>query len=244
METTEMAARGSISFDAELDRLNAIILEMSRMAMAMTQGATSALLAGDAGSARDVVSHDRQMDEHQRELNDLAVAIIAQRHPVAGDLRMVIGAIRMGADLERIGDLAKSIAKRVEAVGQDAMPRSLYEALEEMAQTVLSQVETVTQLYVTRRADRLEELRERDLDVDRHYAELFRDLQLLMTADPTAIAPAAHMLFCAKNLERIGDHVTNIAENAHFTLTGEHLSIARPKIEEAGLISSPRLPTA
>jgi phosphate transport system protein len=175
------------------------------------------------------------MDTRQRELDDRAITLIAKRQPMAQDLRAVVGAIRMAGDLERIGDLAKNIAKRVSAVGQSAAPRELAHSIETMAGLVLDQVQGVIERHAARDAAGLVKLRDEDERIDVKYTSVFRELLTYMMEDPRNITPCTHLLFCAKNLERIGDHVTNIAENAYYVLTGEQLPVHRPKQDETAM---------
>jgi phosphate transport system protein len=175
------------------------------------------------------------MDARQRELDDRAITLIGKRQPMAQDLRAVVGAIRMAGDLERIGDLAKNIAKRVSAVGQSAAPIKLAHGIEGMSEMVLGQVRGVIELYSARDADGLKALRTDDEKIDVKYTAVFRELLTYMMEDPRNITTCTHLLFCAKNLERIGDHVTNIAENAYYVVTGEQLPVSRPKIDETTL---------
>ena len=220
------------SFDEELGHIDRLIREMGTLAGAMTQAATRALLDSDAALAERVVADDAMMDEKQRELDERAITLIARRQPVALDLRTVVGAIRMASDLERIGDMAKNIAKRVGAVGQGAPPRGLSHSIETMAALVLRQVEAVIERYQARDGEGLVRLRDEDEDIDVQYTAVFRELLTYMMEDPRSITPCTHLLFCAKNLERIGDHVTNIAENAYYVMTGRQLPVERPKLDE------------
>lgn len=220
------------SFDAELSHIDKLICDMGDHASAMVGASIQALLASDAALGQRVVSDDAQMDAKQRELDDRAITLIAKRQPMAQDLRAVVGAIRMAGDLERIGDLAKNIAKRVGLVGQAMPPRELSLSIEAMARMVLDQVKRVVDRYVARDAEALVELRDEDEKIDLKYTAIFRELLTYMMEDPRNITPCTHLLFCAKNLERIGDHVTNIAENAYFVMTGQQLPLSRPKVDE------------
>ena len=220
------------SFDEELDNVDRLIREMSDLAGSMLQAATRSLIESDNAMAQRVISEDAIMDARQRELDESAITLIAKRQPMAQDLRAVVGAIRMGADLERIGDLAKNIAKRVGAVGESPTPRSLAHSIDTMSQLVLAQVAGVVDRYVARDAAGLEALRADDEKVDIQYTAVFRELLTYMMEDPRNITACTHLLFCAKNLERIGDHVTNIAENAYYVVTGKQLPAHRPKQDE------------
>jgi phosphate transport system protein len=225
------------SFDEELGHIDRLIRDMGVHARDMVDAATRALLLSDGALAQRVVSDDASMDARQRELDDRAITLIAKRQPMAQDLRTVVGAIRMAADLERIGDLAKNIAKRVGSVGVMTTPKSLTGSIELMAGLVLAQVGDVVEHYVGRDAEALVRLRTDDEKIDVKYTAVFRELLTYMMEDPRNITACTHLLFCAKNLERIGDHVTNIAENAYYVITGKQLPLSRPKLDEisAGL---------
>jgi phosphate transport system protein len=220
------------SFDEDLKQIRQLIRDMDGLAGTMVAGATRALTQSDTALAQRVVSDDAVMDALQRELDTRAITLIAKRQPMAQDLRAVVGAIRMAGDLERVGDLAKNIAKRVGAVGQSTTPRELSHSIEAMADLVLEQVEAVIEVYERRDAPALARLRAEDERVDEKYTSVFRELLTYMMEDPRNITACTHLLFCAKNLERIGDHVTNIAENAYYVLTGEQLPADRPKVDE------------
>jgi phosphate transport system protein len=202
----------------------------------MVGSATRALLDLDNALAQNVVSQDKVMDAMQRDLDERAITLIARRQPVAGDLRSVVGAIRMAADLERIGDLAKNIAKRVGAVGEAVPPRRFAHGIDAMTDLVLGQVEGVVRRYEERDAEGLGGLRADDEKIDIQYTAVFRELLTYMMEDPRNITACTHLLFCAKNLERIGDHVTNIAENAYYIVTGRQLSPDRPKQDETATL--------
>ena len=223
------------SFDEDLDHIQRLVRDMGDLSGTMVGASIRALLTSDNALAQRVISDDAIMDARQRELDDRAITLIAKRQPMAQDLRAVVGAIRMAADLERIGDLAKNIAKRVGAVGQGGMPRKLSHSIEAMASMVLTQVEKVIDNYVARDASALESLRIDDEKIDIQYTAVFRELLTYMMEDPRNITACTHLLFCAKNLERIGDHVTNIAENAYFVLTGSQLPAGRPKLDETAM---------
>ena len=226
------------SFDQELEHIDGLIRQMGDLAGTMVDGAARALLASDNPLAQRVISDDAIMDAKQRELDDGAITLIAKRQPMAQDLRAVVGAIRMAADLERVGDLAKNIAKRVGAVGQTATPRNLSHSIDSMAALVLTQVNSVIDHYVARDTEALKTLRAEDEKIDIQYTAVFRELLTYMMEDPRNITACTHLLFCAKNLERIGDHVTNIAENAYFVMTGQLLPANRPKVDETVSMSA------
>ncbi|HEY4193674.1 MAG TPA: phosphate signaling complex protein PhoU [Mesorhizobium sp.] len=220
------------AFDDDLGQIGRLIQGMADLAGAMVSGATHALLTADNAQAQRIVSDDALMDARQRELDERAITLIARRQPMADDLRSVVGAIRMAGDLERIGDLAKNIAKRVAAVGESAVPRELSHSIDGMAQLVLEQVRGVMAHYSAQDAAGLITLRDDDERIDVKYTSVFRELLTYMMEDPRNITACTHLLFCAKNLERIGDHVTNIAENAYYVMTGQQLPAHRPKSDE------------
>jgi phosphate transport system protein len=223
------------SFDEDLEHIDTLIREMTDLATSMVRASIRALLHTDAAAAQRIISEDAVMDAKQRDLDDRAITLIAKRQPMAQDLRAVLGAIRMAGDLERIGDLAKNVAKRVGAVGAGATPRSLSGSIDDMATMVLGQITGVIDAYTERRPEALSALRTDDEKIDVKYTSVFRELLTYMMEDPRNITPCTHLLFCAKNLERIGDHVTNIAENAYYVLTGTQLPANRPKLDETTL---------
>ena len=223
------------SFDHDLGHIDRLVREMADLASEMIEGSINALLRYEGGIAQRVISDDAVMDAKQREVDDCVVTLIATRQPMAQDLRQVVGALRMAADLERVGDLAKNIAKRVGVIGDGKIPRNLAHSIDSMAKLVLSLVQRVAEKYVARDAEELQALRADDQKVDVQYTALFRELLTYMMEDPRNITVCTHLLFCAKNLERIGDHVTNIAEDAHYIITGKQLPPDRPKADSTPL---------
>jgi phosphate transport system protein len=201
----------------------------------MVAAATRSLIETDTALAQRVISDDAVMDARQRDLDDRAITLIAKRQPMAQDLRSVVGAIRMAADLERIGDLAKNISKRVQAVGEGTPAKVMSKSIDAMAQLVIRQVRLVIDAYEQRDGDSLKTLRADDEKIDEQYTAIFRELLTYMMEDPRNITACTHLLFCAKNLERIGDHVTNIAENAYYIATGLQLPLDRPKADETAV---------
>ncbi|MGN6766160.1 MAG: phosphate signaling complex protein PhoU [Rhizobiaceae bacterium] len=224
------------AFDEDLKAVDRLIHEMGDLAATMVGSASRALLDLDNALAHNVVSQDAVMDAMQRDLDERSITLIARRQPMAGDLRSVVGAIRMAADLERIGDLAKNIAKRVGAVGEAVPPRRFAHGIDAMTDLVLTQVKGVVHKYEERDAEGLSGLRAEDEKIDIQYTGVFRELLTYMMEDPRNITACTHLLFCAKNLERIGDHVTNIAENAYYIVTGRQLSPDRPKQDETATL--------
>jgi phosphate transport system protein len=217
------------AFDDELKYLTRKIASMGGHAERMVDQAAHALVHADHALAQKVISDDVLLDEGQREIDDKTILMIARRQPLAGDLREIIGAIRISADLERVGDLGKNIAKRVVAVGGDLHPTSLYRGLQALVELALTQLKDVLDVYASRSVERLGQMRDRDDQIDAMYTSLFRELLTYMMEDPRNITPCTHLLFCAKNIERIGDHATNIAETIYYIVTGEQMPPERPK---------------
>ncbi len=232
------------SYDEELKYLANRIAAMGGHAERMVDQAVSALVNSDAGLARKVIGDDTFLDESQREIDDKAIVIIAKRQPMADDLREIIGAIRISADLERVGDLGKNIAKRVVAVTESRQPLSLFRGLQALAELALTQLKDVLDVYATRSVERLAFMRDRDDQIDAMYTSLFRELLTYMMEDPRNITPCTHLLFCAKNIERIGDHATNIAETIYYVVTGEQMPPDRPKEDKSHNVVMPNEPQA
>lgn len=220
------------SFDEELATINAGLNAMGQLADAMVDAAIRALLKGDQELAQTVIIDDRRMDVQQRDIDERAVTLIAKRQPMAQDLRFVVGAIRIASDLERIGDLAKSIAKRAASSTGAKGPMHGLKAMAKLARTHLA---GVLGALAAREAEALAAVRDDDERIDELYTGVFRELLTYMMEDPRSISSCTQLLFCAKNLERIGDHVTNIAEDAYYMITGNKLPIWRPKLDESGM---------
>ena len=217
------------SYDRDLDTLERLIAEMGGIAEKMVIDAVDALANGDTVLAHQVVAADPRLDALQREVEDLAVMTIARRQPVAIDLRELIGAIRVAGDLERVGDLAKNIAKRTIKIGAESrVPRAIV-GLRHMNEVATELMKDVLDAYAQRDAERAREVWERDVDLDALEDSVFRDLLTHMMEDPRNISFCAHLLFCSKNIERIGDHATNIAETVVYLVTGETMPSDRPR---------------
>ncbi|SIP96345.1 phosphate uptake regulator, PhoU [Rhizobium sp. RU33A] len=217
------------AFDEELKFLMRRISEMGGLAEQMVAESVRALVNSDAALAQKVISDDVLMDAMEREIGDKAIVTIAKRQPVASDLREIIGALRIAADLERVGDLGKSNSKRVVAVQATGVPRKLARGLEHLSDLALAQLKEVLDVYTTRSAEKAKSIRDRDEEIDAIYTSLFRELLTYMMEDPRNITSCTHLLFCAKNIERIGDHATNIAETIYYMTTGAQPEGERPK---------------
>ena len=217
------------AFDEELGFLTQSIADMGGHAESMLSRAVEALEKGNLDLAAEVVADDRKLDRAEREIDEKAVLIIARRQPMAQDLREIIGSIRIAADLERVGDLGKNIAKRVGAVQEFTQPRQLMHGIEKLSGLARNQLAAVLDAYTSRTIDNLDEVRDRDEEIDAMHTSLFREMLTYMMEDPRTISSCTHLLFCAKNIERIGDHATNVAETLHYIVTGEQMPPERPK---------------
>ena len=205
------------SFDEELERLTKTIVRMGGMSESLLASAVEALRRRDSDLASKVVQSDKEIDDMETEISDSSIHMLALRQPMAGDLRVVVSALKISSDLERIGDYAANVAKRVLALNQ--LP-SMEPAgtIPRMARLVQANIKDVLDAYVNR-----------DAEVDEMYTSLFRELLTYMMEDPRNITPCTHLIFIAKNIERIGDHATNIAEVIHFLVKGTTIEEARPK---------------
>jgi len=227
------------AYDEELKYLMRRITEMGGLAEQMVGDSVRALVNSDAALAQKVISDDVIMDAAESEIGEKAIVTIARHEeekaiaqtpqPVASDLREIIGALRIANDLERVGDLGKSNAKRVMAVQATGVPRKLARGLEHLSELALIQLKEVLDVYNTRSAEKAKSIRDRDEEIDAMYTSLFRELLTYMMEDPRNITSCTHLLFCAKNIERIGDHATNIAETIYYMTTGAQPEGERPK---------------
>ena len=211
------------AFDDEIGQLRGHIAEMGGRAEAAITRAMDALVKRNLDLARKVIEDDKAIDRLETEVEKLAVRIIALRAPMADDLRDVVAALKIAAVLERIGDYGKNIAKRAGALEgrRKIEPLSL---LPSMAQVAVEMVHDVLNAFAARDAALAVEVNERDRVVDDFYNSIFRTLVTFMVENPQSIGNAAHLLFVAKNLERVGDHATNVAEMVYYAATGEYMA--------------------
>ena len=217
------------SYDKELETLERRIAEMGGIAEKMVIDAMDALANSDALLAQAVSHTDERLDALQREIEDGAILTIARRQPMAVDLREIVGAIRVAGALERVGDLAKNIAKRsIRIGGEPRSPREIV-GLKHMNEVAAELLKDVLDAYAQRDTERARAVWERDAELDALEDSVFRDLLTHMMEDPRNISYCAHLLFCSKNVERIGDHATNIAETVNYLVTGQPLPGERPK---------------
>ena len=212
------------SFEDELTNLNKAISEMGGMVEQAIVEAADALIRLDHQRAQDIRAYDRRIDEMQQFINDTAVSIIARRQPMATDLRMVVTAIQVANDLERTGDMAKQLAKRALQIETLGLAPKFYNGVRHMTELVGRQLKMALDSYLTRDSAAAIEVCNRDDEVDALHTSLFRELLTYMMEDPRNITQCTHLLFCAKSLERVGDHATNIAEAAYYLETGKHLT--------------------
>jgi phosphate transport system protein len=217
------------AFDADLQELARSVAEMGGLAEKQVADAITSLAKRDGKLAQAVMAADPAIDNLQREIEEKAILTIARRQPMAVDLREIVGALRVSNDLERIGDLAKNIAKRVVALGTDLQPHKVIRGVEHMADLVLSQLKDVLDAYARRDLAKALEVWRGDEEIDAVNNSLFRELLTYMMEDPRNITFCTHLLFCAKNIERMGDHATNIAETVYYIVEGRALADERPK---------------
>jgi phosphate transport system protein len=217
------------AFDTDLETLRSKIAEMGGIAEKMLSDAVVALVRRDTPLAQSVIATDPRLDTLQREIEERAIFTIARRQPLAIDLREIVSALRISGDLERVGDLAKNIAKRVLAIADGFQAQKIVLGVQNISDLVMEQLKDVLDAYAQQDLERATDVWQRDGQIDALYTSLFRELLTYMMEDPRNISFCAHLLFCAKNIERIGDHTTNIAETIHYLVTGQNLTAERPK---------------
>ncbi len=208
------------SFDEDLKKLDNIIAEMGGMAEVQLADAIEALIKRDTDLADQVITSDKKIDILEHEMDGQATATLALRQPLADDLRVTITALRTASLIERIGDYAKNIAKRSVVLAQSP-PLGPTKSIGRMAALVQGMIKDVLDAYMTRDVEKAAAVRARDADADLLHTSLFREILTYMMEDPRTITSCTHLLFVAKNLERIGDHATNVAENVHYLVTGD-----------------------
>ena len=217
------------AYDEELNHLAADVARMGGLAEAGVADALDAVTRRDLKVVQTVIERDLKLDALDGEIEKRSIRLIALRQPVAQDLRRTVAAMKIASNLERIGDLAKNIAKRGAVLVESEPITPLTRSIERMGRLVATRLKNVLDAYATGDLDRAVAVWSRDDEVDEHYDSLFRELLTYMMGDPRTITAGAHLLFIAKNLERIGDHATNIAEIVHYEISGEELPTDRPK---------------
>jgi len=218
------------AFTEQLEALASAVAQMGGLAEAQLADAIEAIARRDTARAEAVVGGDQRIDELQQQIEEQALKVLALRQPMAVDLRETLAAIKTASELERIGDLAKNIAKRAIVLNREP-PIRLTQSLARMGGQALSQLKLVLDAYSDRDAESAEMVWRQDGDIDEMYNSLFRELLTYMMEDPRTIGPCTHLLFIAKNIERAGDHATNIAEVVYHMVTGGHLATDRPKAD-------------
>jgi phosphate transport system protein len=220
------------SYEDELNKLSAECARMGGLTEAQVADALSAVVKRNQELAGNVVMRDDRLDVAEREIERRAIRLIALRQPMADDLRRTVAAMKIANNLERCGDLAKNIAKRTLVIIESDPMTPLTRSIERMGKLVLQRLTAVLDAYARQDLERAVAVWSQDEDVDEHYNSLFRELLTYMMGDPRTITACAHLLFVAKNLERIGDHATNIAEIVHYQITGEDMiAPVRPKTD-------------
>ncbi|MCW8916201.1 MAG: phosphate signaling complex protein PhoU [Magnetovibrio sp.] len=217
------------SFDEDLGRIDSIIAEMGGLAERQLSDAVDALVRRDVELAESVIQSDKKIDALEEELDNFTIRVLALRQPMADDLRAVVVALKMASNLERIGDYAKNVAKRTMTLSTMERIGQVSPSIRRMARQVQEMISNVLDAYAMHDLAKANSVRLRDEEVDLMHTSLFRELLTYMMEDPRNITACTHMLFIAKNVERMGDHVTSIAENVHFLVTGEMPADERPK---------------
>ena len=225
---TDQAEHIVKSFEGELKRLSALLTEMGGLVESEVALACEAVLSHDADAATSAVETDPKVDALERDIEQFVIRLLALRQPMAQDLRLIVASLKITGDLERIGDYAANVAKRSLVLNQFNLPFAL-SGLGHMSRLVQENLKTIIDAVGESDADKAVEVWRSDEGVDEIYNALFRELVTYMMEDPRNITPCTHLLFIAKNLERIGDHATNIAETVYYAVKGEPLTGARPK---------------
>jgi phosphate transport system protein len=217
------------SYEAELSQLDQKLSHMGGLVEQLLGNAFASLERRDPRLASEAIASDRAIDLMQKEIEELAISMIARRQPMAQDLRTIVSTLKVAGDLERIGDLAKNVAKRALAIAPETRPQSLIIGLRHMTELATASLKNVLDAYMTRDDEKALKVWSSDTDLDALYNSVFRELLTYMMEDPRNIGLCTHLLFGAKNIERIGDHATNIAETVHYMVRGKPLEDDRPK---------------
>jgi phosphate transport system protein len=232
--TTEHTVR---AFDAELHALTRMMSELGGHAESQIIWAVDALVKRDLDRGKRVVRADAGLDHLQCEIEQRAIELIATRQPMAVDLREIIAILRIVRELERVGDLAKNIGKRVAALGSTHLPRQPLRGLMHMSTLAAHQLKDALDSHAARDSRKAMNVWRSDEEVDSLYTSLFRELLTYIMEDPGIVVSGLHLLFCAKNLERVGDHATNIAESVYYLVEGRSLGDERPKVDPLAAVA-------
>ena len=228
--TTEHTVK---SFDEELKRLGDMVAQMGGLAEAQLQASIESLVSRDAEQAARVVQNDSRIDQLERQISTQTIRMLALRQPMAVDLREIVAALKISSDIERIGDYAANVAKRAIALTQSPPMRPVG-GIARMGRLVQQIIKDILDAYSAHDADKAVAAWKRDQEVDDMYNSLFRELLTYMMEDPRNIGPSTHLIFIAKNIERMGDHATNIAESVHYIIEGRPITDQRPKGDTTG----------
>lgn len=225
------------SYDDELKRLTGEIVRMGEIAIAQIEGAVDVVERRDSRAAERVVANDDAIDQLEASVSHDVLLLLARRQPMARDLREILAALRIAADIERIGDYAANVAKRSMALNINA-PIAPVHSLPALAEVASGLLADVLKAYRDGDSELARKVWERDADLDALYTALFRELLTYMMEEPRNITFSTHLLFCAKNIERIGDHTTNIAETIYFMVEGVALKEERPKSDKTSFVTT------
>jgi phosphate transport system protein len=223
-------------FDQELQALADSIAAMGNFAEVQFTDSVKALLHGDMTLAQRVIEQDRQLDSLYRDLMAAASSVIIRRQPMANDLDEVLSDFRIAEELERVGDLAKNIAKRATAITNVNFPADIIKMLQQLSSLASEQLKGSLESYMERDAEKALIMRQRDEEIDILHTDIFREITARMATDKSCVVDLVHILFCAKNIERIGDHATHVAEAAYFAVTGKEPSLERRRLDNSSLL--------
>ncbi len=224
------------SYDNEFSELDRMTVEMGGLAEKLLADAFASLEKREPKLAEAAAASDYKIDDLERRLQERAILMIAKRQPMANDLRHIMTVLKIAGDLERAGDLAKNIAKRALAVASESHPRTLINGLRHMTELAQRQLKDVLDAFIARDDAKAITVWRADIGLDTLYNSVFRELLTYMMEDPRNIGLCTHLLFAAKNIERIGDHTTNMAENIHFLVTGKTIDEDRPKADDTSSV--------
>lgn len=215
------------AFDAELKQLDTLIAEMGLLVLTQQTAALKSFLANDKVEAKKVAKGDKKIDKLEQDIITHTTQIFALRQPMAADLRTLVAAFKIAGNLERIGDHAKNLAKRTKRVGDIPILAQVSGSLQNISNQIETMIADVMQAYADRDADRALSVLKQDEEVDRQHTSLIREVLTYMIEDPTSITAGTELLFIAKNIERVGDHATNIAEQVYYVITGRYIESGR-----------------
>ena len=216
-------------FNEELSQLDNLLAEMGGLCEAQLSKAMEAMVKRDVDLASAVIEGDRRIDDLEKQVDSLAINLIALRQPMAADLRMIIASLKVANNLERVGDYAKNIGKRTIALSKSPVISNTANSIQRMSTMVEGMIKNALDALINRDSQRAKDVRISDQEVDQMHSSLFKELLTFMAEDPESISTCTHLLFIAKNLERVGDHMTSVAEQIVFIVEGEILDDERPK---------------